>query len=95
MGNVVKISDSVSSEDSTVAASSNAVKQAYDKAVAAQDTANSANANSGVTAASYGPSANASPSHGGTFKVPYFTVNSKGKITSASTKTITLPTVNR
>lgn len=48
-------------------------------------------ANSGVTAASYGPSANASPSHGGTFTVPYLTVDAKGRVTAASTKTITLP----
>ena len=47
--------------------------------------------NSGVTADSYGPSANASPAHGGTFSVPYITVDAKGRITSASTKTITLP----
>lgn len=46
---------------------------------------------SGVSASSYGPSSNASPSHGGTFSVPYFTVNSAGHITAASTKTITLP----
>lgn len=49
-------------------------------------------ANSGVTAGSYGPSANASPSHGGTFSVPYVTVDAKGRTTAASTKTITLPT---
>ena len=47
--------------------------------------------NSGVTAGNYGPSANASPSHGSTFSVPYITVDSKGRVTSASTKTITLP----
>jgi hypothetical protein len=44
-----------------------------------------------VTAASYGPSANASPGHTGTFSVPYFTVDAQGRITAASTKTITLP----
>lgn len=49
-------------------------------------------ANSGVTAGSYGPSANASPAHGKTFSVPYITVDAKGRVTSASTKTITLPT---
>lgn len=48
-------------------------------------------ATSGVTATSYGPSSNASPDHAGTFKVPYITVDSYGRITSASTKTITLP----
>lgn len=48
-------------------------------------------ASSGVTAGSYGPSANASPSAGGTFSVPYVTVDAKGRVTAASTKTITLP----
>ena len=48
-------------------------------------------ANSGVTAGSYGPSADASPAHSGTFSVPSITVDAKGRITAASTKTITLP----
>lgn len=51
-------------------------------------------ANSGVTAGSYGPSANASPAHGGTFSVPYITFDAKGRATSASTFTITLPADN-
>ena len=51
-------------------------------------------ANSGVTASSYGPSANVSATHGGTFKVPYITVDAKGRLTAASTKTITLPSDN-
>lgn len=49
---------------------------------------------SGVTAGSYGPSANASPTHAGTFSVPYITVDAKGRVTGASTKTITLPADN-
>ena len=48
-------------------------------------------ANSGVTAGSYGPAANASPAHGAGFSVPYVTVDAKGRVTAASTKTITLP----
>ena len=48
-------------------------------------------ATSGVTAGSYGPSANATPAHSGTFSVPYITVDAKGRVTAASTKTITLP----
>lgn len=48
-------------------------------------------ATSGATAGSYGPSANASPAHGGTFSVPYVTVDTYGRVTAASTKTITLP----
>ena len=46
---------------------------------------------SGVTAGSYGPSANASPAHGKTFSVPYLTVDTYGRLTACSTKTITLP----
>jgi len=46
---------------------------------------------SGVTANSYGPSANATPAHSGTFSVPYITVDKYGRVTAASTKTITLP----
>ena len=51
-------------------------------------------ANSGVTAGSYGPTDNASPAHSGTFSVPEITVDAKGRVTSASTKTITLPADN-
>lgn len=48
-------------------------------------------ANSGVSSGSYGQSANATAAFSGTFKIPYFTVDAKGRITSASTKTITMP----
>lgn len=50
--------------------------------------------NSGATAGSYGPSANASPTHSGTFTVPYLTINAAGHITAVSNKTITLPADN-
>ena len=46
---------------------------------------------SGVTAASYGPSQDATPAHGGEFVVPSITVDTYGRITSASEKKITLP----
>ena len=48
-------------------------------------------ANSGVTAGEYGPTANASPAHSGTFTVPQITVDAKGRVTSAASRTITLP----
>lgn len=48
-------------------------------------------ANSGVTAGSYGPSANANPAAGATFDVPYITVDDKGRLTAASTKTVKMP----
>ena len=50
--------------------------------------------NSGVTAGSYGQAENASPAHQGTFSVPYITVDAKGRVTSAVTRTITLPKDN-
>ncbi len=46
---------------------------------------------SGATAGSYGPSANATPGYSGTFNVPYITIDNKGRVTAASTKTITIP----
>ena len=52
-------------------------------------------ANSGVTAGSYGPSANNAPGSAGTFSVPYVTVDAKGRVTAASSKTITMPTVSK
>ena len=47
---------------------------------------------SGATAGSYGPSANANPGYAGTFSVPYVTVDKYGRVTSISSKTITMPT---
>ena len=46
---------------------------------------------SGVTAGSYGPATDATPAHKGVFSVPYITVDKKGRVTAAATKTITLP----
>ncbi len=46
---------------------------------------------SGVSAASYGPSANATPSYGEAFNVPYVTVNAQGHITAAVTRTVKIP----
>lgn len=46
---------------------------------------------SGVVAGSYGPSSNEAPAYGSTFTVPQFTVNSKGQVTSAVNKTVTIP----
>lgn len=47
--------------------------------------------NSGVTAGSYGPSADATPGYGATFVVPYLTVDAKGRVTEAFTRTIKIP----
>ena len=49
---------------------------------------------SGVIAGKYGPTANSTPAHGASFKVPEFTVAADGRITAATTRTITLPADN-
>lgn len=46
---------------------------------------------SGVTKGSYGLSTNVAPGYNNSFNVPYITVDEYGRITSASTKTVTLP----
>ena len=50
-------------------------------------------ANTGVTANSYGPKSSdtASLGNGGKFKVPYFTVDAKGRLTQSATKEFSLP----
>ena len=48
-------------------------------------------ADSGATAGSYGSSAGATLAHGGTFTVPYVTVDAKGHVTSIADKAFTLP----
>lgn len=48
-------------------------------------------AKSGATANSYGDSSNQTPAYGGTFKVPYITVNDTGHITGISTHTVKIP----
>lgn len=49
---------------------------------------------SGVSAGSYGPSASATLTNGGSFSVPYVTVDADGRLSAASTITYTLPTVS-
>ena len=46
---------------------------------------------SGVTKGSYGPSADATPTHTGTFSVPEISVNEKGIVTGAATRKIKIP----
>lgn len=51
-------------------------------------------ADSGVTAGDIGNTSQQTPSHGGTFNIPYFTVDSKGRVTAAGTTTVKLPADN-
>ena len=88
-GMFAKPSDANPQMDGTAAAGSSALYARGDH-VHPSDTAK-ANKSSTTSAGSYGPSADASPAHGGTFKVPYVTVNADGIVTGVADKTITLP----
>ena len=70
--------------------------------VANSDTTNASNitsgtlakerlATSGATAGSYGDSGNQTPGYGSTFKVPYITVDTYGRVTSISEHTVKIP----
>lgn len=48
-------------------------------------------ASSGVTAGSYGASAAATPAFGGSFNIPYITVDAKGRVTAAKNISVTIP----
>ena len=49
---------------------------------------------SGITAGTYGNSNQQNPSYGGTFNIPYFTVDTQGHITNASVTTVKIPESN-
>lgn len=54
-------------------------------------TYSASHAASGATAGSYGDSSAQTPAHGGSFKVPYVTVNATGHVTGISAHNVTLP----
>lgn len=60
-------------------------------AITTSGTRTLSHANSGATAGSYGDSSAQTPTYGGTFKVPYVTVNATGHVTSISEHTVTIP----
>ena len=88
-GMFAKPSDADPQMDGTASAGSSALYARGDH-VHPSDTSK-ASKSSTTSAGSYGPSADASPAHGGTFKVPYVTVNADGIVTGVADKTITLP----
>jgi len=60
-------------------------------AITTSGTRTISHAVSGATAGSYGDSSAQTPSYGGTFKVPYVTVNSTGHVTGISEHTVKIP----
>lgn len=60
-------------------------------AITTSGTRTLSHATSGATAGSYGDSGNQTPSYGGTFKVPYVTVNNTGHVTGISEHTVKIP----
>ena len=75
--------------DGTAAVGSSA-KYAREDHVHPSDTTKAAKSST-TSAGSYGQSSSSSPGYGGTFKVPYVTVNADGIVTGMSESTITLP----
>ena len=60
-------------------------------AITTSGTRTLSHVDSGATAGSYGDSAAQTPAYGGTFKVPYVTVDAKGHVTSISDHTVKIP----
>lgn len=60
-------------------------------AITTSGTRTISHANSGATAGSYGDSSAQTPAYGGTFKVPYVTVNATGHVTGISEHTVKIP----
>lgn len=63
----------------------------YETAITGIGTRTISHADSGATAGSYGDSAAQTPAYGGTFKVPYVTVDAKGHVTAISEHTVKIP----
>lgn len=62
-----------------------------ESAITTSGTRTISHANSGATAGSYGDSSAQTPNYGGTFKVPYVTVNATGHVTGISEHTVKIP----
>ena len=60
-------------------------------AITTAGTRTISHANSGATAGNYGDSSAQTPGYGGTFKVPYVSVNATGHVTGISEHTVTIP----
>jgi len=60
-------------------------------AITTSGTRTISHATSGATAGSYGDSSAQTPDYGGTFKVPYVTVDTYGHVTGISDHTVTIP----
>lgn len=60
-------------------------------AITSSGTRTISHATSGATAGSYGDSSAQTPSYGGTFKVPYVTVDTTGHVTNISEHTVKIP----
>lgn len=70
---------------------SGAIVVDYETAITGIGTRTISHATSGATAGSYGDSAAQTPAYGGTFKVPYVTVDAQGHVTAISEHTVKIP----
>lgn len=87
-GNNVSISANSATDSVTISATD--TKYSATAPISLNGTSLS-HATSGATAGSYGDSANQTPAYGGTFKVPYVTVNNTGHVTEISQHTVKIP----
>lgn len=67
------------------------ITSSSETAITGSGTVTLSHATSGATAGSYGDSSAQTPSYGGTFKVPYVTVNNTGHVTGISEHTVKIP----
>ena len=64
---------------------------ASNSSTAGSDTFTIAHSTSGATAGNYGDNSNQTPAYGGTFNVPYISIDAGGHVTGISTHTVKIP----
>ena len=64
---------------------------ANNSSTAGSDTFTIAHSTSGATAGNYGDNSNQTPAYGGTFNVPYISIDAGGHVTGISTHTVQIP----
>ena len=89
--NTTQLQAATYNEAMTLAAGNKWVQFAGTNGTSGNDVLTVAHSLSGVTANSYGDSSNQTPTYGGTFNVPYITVDAAGHITAISTHTVKIP----
>ena len=88
---VIPSGDEPSGTVTSVAATGDTVISISGSPITTGGTLSITHVDSGATAGSYGDSSAQTPGYGGTFKVPYVTVDAKGHVTAISDHNVTIP----